>query len=471
MTNLQVENFSFAYADNQPNVLNQISWSPQDGSFNLLIGPSGSGKSTLLKAMAGLLPKFGGVITNGQILLNSEPIQPIVPFERAKRIAMLFQNPDRQFAMKTARLQLVFALENLQLSVDDIQKRVPLALTALHLTDIADQDLLTLSGGEKQRVALAVVLAMDSDIILLDEPFASVDPTARLSLLADLKRLQTEQHKTIIISDHDLSGYENLVDYLYAIDTKTGTLAQQPLTKLSNLPTVTPFYGLPQTSGHLSWNQLTLNVSKQRTLLADSSFTLPNGQIGLLSGANGIGKSTLFKALGHQIKYKGQINWDTQDTRKIKLKNWSKQVALIFQSATDQFVKMTVQEEVMLSQQHSLTPSYWTDNRIQTALTSLHLDHLLDHVVYQLSGGQQKKLQVLSMLIMGQPVLLLDEPLAGLDSDSVQVVMQLISDSIHATQTSVLMISHQRIGLDAFIDYELVFKNQSLSLVGEAPNV
>lgn len=471
MTNLQVENFSFAYADNQPNILNQINWSPENGSFNLLIGPSGSGKSTLLKAMAGLLPKFGGVITNGQILLNNEPIQPIVPFERAKRIAMLFQNPDRQFAMRTPRLQLVFALENLQLSVDDIKERVPAALTALHLNDIADQDLLTLSGGEKQRVALAVVLAMDSDIILLDEPFASVDPAARLSLLADLKKLQTEQHKTIIVSDHDLSGYENLVDYLYAINTETGTLAQQPLTKLDNLPAVTPFYGLPHVNGHLSWHQLTINVGKRRTLLANSSFTLPNGQIGLLSGANGIGKSTLFKALGHQIKYEGQINWDTQDTRKIKLKNWSKQVALIFQSATDQFVKMTVQEELMLSHQHSFTATYWTDDRIQTALAILHLDHLLDHVVYQLSGGQQKKLQVLSMLIMGQPVLLLDEPLAGLDSDSVQVVMQLIRDSILATQTSVLMISHQRTGLAEFIDYELVFKNQTLSLVGEAPNV
>ncbi|QDJ58579.1 ABC transporter ATP-binding protein [Weissella sagaensis] len=471
MTNLKVENFSFAYADNQPNILNQINWLPQPGSFNLLIGPSGSGKSTLLKSMAGLLPKFGGVITGGQILLNNEPIQPIVSFERARRIAMLFQNPDRQFAMRTARSQLIFALENLQLSLDVINQRVPLALEALHLTDIADQELLTLSGGEKQRVALAVVLAMDSDIILLDEPFASVDPTARLALLADLKKLQVEQHKTIIISDHDLSGYEKLVDYLYALDTKTGTLSQQPLTKLDNLPVITPFYGVPHPTGHLSFNQLTLTVGQQRTLLAESSFTLPSAQIGLLSGANGIGKSTLFKALGHQIKYAGQINWDGQDTRKIKLKNWTKQVALIFQSATDQFVKMTLQEEINLSQRHSLAASYWTHERIQAALTTLHLDQLLDHVVYQLSGGQQKKLQVLTMLIMGQPVLLLDEPLAGLDSNSVQAIMQLISDSIQATQQSVLMISHQRTGLANFINYELVFKNKSLILIGEANNV
>ncbi|GEP75129.1 ABC transporter ATP-binding protein [Weissella thailandensis] len=470
MTKLQVDHLSFAYQADQPNVLNQINWVPETGSFNLLIGPSGSGKSTLLKAMAGLLPKFGGVVTAGQVLLNDEPIQPLAPFERANRIAMLFQNPDRQFAMRTARLQLVFALENLQLPTEVINQRVAFAINALHLEQIADQDLLTLSGGEKQRVALAIIFAMDSDIILLDEPFASVDPAARLSLLTDLKKMQLEQHKTIIISDHDLSGYQELVDYLFAIDTDSGTLNQQSLSKLVNLPAQTPFYGVPKTDGHLRWQELTLTVGKSRQLLINSDFTLPTGQIGLLSGANGIGKSTLFKALSHQVKYNGQVTWDDQDTAKIKLKNWAKKVALIFQSASDQFVTMTVQEEVTLSQQHSLATDYWTDERIQTALENLHLNHLTEHVVYQLSGGQQKKLQVLSMLIMGQPILLLDEPLAGLDIDSVNTVMTLINQSIHETDQSVLMISHQRAGLADFIDYELIFKNQQLQLVGEAPN-
>ncbi|QPI46577.1 ABC transporter ATP-binding protein [Weissella paramesenteroides] len=470
MTKLQVDNLSFAYEADQPNVLNQINWIPEEGSFNLLIGPSGSGKSTLLKAMAGLLPKFGGVITAGNVFLNDEPIQPLAPFERAKRIAMLFQNPDRQFAMRTARLQLVFALENLQLPIDTINQRVTLAINALHLEQIADQDLLTLSGGEKQRVALAIILAMDSDIVLLDEPFASVDPTARLALLTDLKKMQLEQHKTIIISDHDLSGYQELVDHLFAIDTASGTLHQQPLSKLFDLPAQTPFYGLPHSNGPLGWQDLTLTVGKSRQLLKNSNFTLPTGQIGFLSGANGIGKSTLFKALSHQVKYTGQVTWHNEDTTKIKLKNWAKKVALIFQSASDQFVTMTVQEEITLSQQHGLASAYWSEERIQSALKSLNLNHLTEHVVYQLSGGQQKKLQVLSMLIMGQPILLLDEPLAGLDIDSVQAVMQLISDSIQATNQSVLMISHQRSGLADFIDYELVFKNQALHLVGEAPN-
>src|SRR5699024_6259100 len=114
---------------------------------------------------------------------------------------------------------------------------------------------------------------------------------------------------------------------------------------------------------------------------------------------------------------------------------------------------MTVLEELTLSQQHSIATDYWTDERIQTPLENLHLNHLTEHVVYPLSGGQQKKLQVLSMLIMWQPILLLDEPLAGLDIDSVITVMTLINQSIHETDQSVLMISHQRAGLADFIDY------------------
>ena len=90
MTSLRVVDFSFAYEADQPNILNKINLDLTPGSFNLMVGPSGSGKSTLLKAMAGLLPKFGGVVTNGDVLLEGQPIGPIAPFEKAKRVAMLF---------------------------------------------------------------------------------------------------------------------------------------------------------------------------------------------------------------------------------------------------------------------------------------------------------------------------------------------------------------------------------------------
>ncbi|MFL4499932.1 ABC transporter ATP-binding protein [Weissella sp. MSCH1] len=465
MTTLAVKNFSFAYDTGQRNILNNISFSPVAGSFNLLIGPSGSGKSTLLKAMAGLMPKFGGIVTGGQILLDGQDIQPVAPFERAKRVAMLFQNPDRQFAMRTAPEQIAFALENIQLPAEQIQDRVADVMTRLNLTAFAEQDLMTLSGGEKQRVALATILAMDSDIILLDEPFANVDPQARQTLLHDLQVLQQTQGKTIVISDHDLSGYAELVDNLYVLEATTGTLQSASLTCLTNLAPVVPFVGQPNPAGDLGWRQLHVSVG-ERTLLTGTTFTVPSQQIGLISGANGIGKSTLFKALTKQISATGTITWAEQDTRKIKAKAWAKRVALIFQTATDQFVTMTVAEELALSQRQTAYPDFWTAERVADAVAQLNLTSVMDHIVYQLSGGQQKKLQTLVMLIMGQPVLLLDEPLAGLDQDSVQAVMTLLQTTVHATQQAILMISHQRQGLADFIDYELVFAEQQLRLIG-----
>ncbi|WP_270774168.1 ATP-binding cassette domain-containing protein [Weissella confusa] len=470
MTSLRVVDFSFAYEADQPSILNKINLDLTPGSFNLMVGPSGSGKSTLLKALAGLLPKFGGIVTNGDVLLEGQSIGPIAPFEKAKRVAMLFQNPDRQFAMRIAREQITFALENLQLPVGDIERRVTDAIARLNLDALADQELLTLSGGEKQRVALATIFAMQSDIILLDEPFANVDPAARQLLLQDLKDLQQTNGTTILISDHDLSGYANLVDTLYQLDTQTGTLHEASRHMLTDIAPAPTFGGTPVGDGPLRWQYFGVAVG-DRQLLHDATFTAPAGQIGLISGANGIGKSTFFKGLTHQRAYDGQILWENVDGRKVKQKHWSQRLALVFQSAIDQFVTMTVASEIALSKKFSLQANYWTDDRVAAALEKLQLSDLQDHVVYQLSGGQQKKLQLLTMLIMGQPVLLLDEPLAGLDSASVNVLMTLLQETIQQTNQTVLMISHQRQGLTGFVDYELHFADQQLTLIGGTQHV
>ena len=327
MTSLRVVDFSFAYEADQPSILNKINLDLTPGSFNLMVGPSGSGKSPLVKAMAGLLPKFGGVVTNGDVLLEGQSIGPIAPFEKAKRVAMLFQNPDRQFAMRTAREQITFALENLQLPVADIERLVTDAIARLNLDALAEQELLTLSGGEKQRVALATIFAMQSDIILLDEPFANVDPDARQLLLQDLKDLQQTNGTTILISDHDLSGYADLVDTLYQLDTQTGTLHEASRYMLTDIAPAPTFGGTPVGDGPLRWQDFGVAVG-DRQLLHDATFTAPAGQIGLISGANGIGKSTFFKGLTHQRAYDGQILWENVDGRKVKQKHWSQRLAL-----------------------------------------------------------------------------------------------------------------------------------------------
>lgn len=175
--------------------------------FSLLIGPTGCGKSTLLKIIAGLYPKYAGKLS-GKVDLHGQTA------------AMMFQNASEQFTMSTPREEIVFALENLQISPSQFQTKLDKAVKFTQINDLLDQKINTLSGGQQQRVALAVLLAMDVDILLLDEPFASCDPEARQFLINKLALL-TKDGKTIILSDHVLDGYEDVCDSLFKFENKT----------------------------------------------------------------------------------------------------------------------------------------------------------------------------------------------------------------------------------------------------------
>ncbi|WP_054653710.1 ABC transporter ATP-binding protein [Secundilactobacillus silagei] len=221
MATIAVNHLSFSYPteDGQnPLTLNDLSATFPSGGFSLLTGPSGSGKSTLMKIISGLYPKFSGVITAGEVRLNDTKISDIPESDRGQLVAMMFQNPNQQFAMDTVERELIFALENQQVAPNHMMARVDRALDYVEITDLRHRQLNSLSGGEKQKVALAVIIAMRADTILLDEPFASVDPVARQLLLSKLSRLQREEHKTILISDHDLEDYDQYIDHLFILN-------------------------------------------------------------------------------------------------------------------------------------------------------------------------------------------------------------------------------------------------------------
>ena len=413
--------------------------------------------------LCGLYPQFGGQITNGGVFLEDQPLEQIVPFERAKRIGMLFQDPDKRFCMATLDQQLTFVLENLQLPADQITAKKQHILQELELTSLKDRQLSTLSGGQKQQAALACVLATESEIILLDEPFANVDPTSKNKLLKLLLKLK-KQGKTFIIADHDPSGYQDLLDFAYRFNADHSRLIKFNLSR-STLASPVPLRWQPLKPGKLTWKQLSLTRGN-KLLLKPHDLTLPKGQLGLLSGANGVGKSSLFQALCTLIPYQGNLSYAGQRPSRFFKQRWAKKVGLMLQEASAQFSCATVQEELALVSQNTLAPHYWTKERFFYAKQALGLTELAHHSVYQLSGGQQQKLQFLSVLAMGQPVLLLDEPFANLDQASIQTCLTLLKDSCHAEQTTVLLTSHQRVGITEHLDYELILEEQTIKLGG-----
>ena len=446
---IRTNQLSFSY-DEQQKILNNITLEIPTGKFSLLIGPTGCGKSTLLKILAGLYPKYAGKVS-GTVELDG------------LRSAMMFQNAGEQFTMATPREEIIFALENLQLSSDQYLERLNDATKFTQIEQLLDQKITTLSGGEQQRVALAVLVAMDVDLFLLDEPFASCDPEARQFLITKLAHLR-DKGKTIILTDHVLTGYENNCDYLFQFKRDNVTLldeasknellhdSQQEHTYTFALPeNETPCFVLTNAQ-----------VEQNRILLKQDHLNIIAGKTTLITGANGVGKTSLFNVLTKMLPYRGSVTYDKREIRNQTTRKYLLEVGQIFQTATDQFIAVSVEDEIKLSLKQA-KDSYFTEEKIAEMLDYLDLSQTKDQVVYSLSGGQQKKLQILLMLISSQKVLLIDEPLSGLDHESAQKVMNLLHESQKQRHQTLLIISHELTNLADWCDYHLVFSNHYLT--------
>lgn len=219
------------------------------------------------------------------------------------------------------------------------------------------------------------------------------------------------------------------------------------------LPTGTPVFELSKTQ-----------IKQNRLLLKQNKLKI-YGKTTLITGSNGVGKTSLFKAMTKMIPYKGNFTYLDNEISKIKYRKYLSQIAQIFQKASDQFLTVTVKDEIELSKKDR--NNFFTDAKIDEWLEKLQLNQHLDQVVYSLSGGQQKKLQILLMLMTKHNVLLIDEPLSELDHESVDLVLQLMQECQEKLQQTFLIISHQIDALADFCDYRLVFAHQQLKYVEE----
>ena len=455
MKNIQFNDLSFNF-DQQP-ILKNITAEFTAGKIHLLTGVSGSGKSTILKLIAGLLPKYGGEIVAGAVDVPTDA-----------RIGMVFQDPLMQFALDTPRHELEFTLENCQVPTDKIPERVKEALQFGKVDDLANRLITTLSGGQQQRVALAAATAMQPNVLLLDEPFANIDEENRQLILKQLVRLNSDYHTTIIITDHDLHGYKRLHPLVWQLTkrhlTQLSSKNSSQLLTASATPQITTVLPSSTLPAIIKFDELAIKRDNY-SLLLPTNLGIVKNKITLLTGPNGIGKSTLLKAIARLLKYEGKIEYAGENIQKISPGKYYKHLGLIFQHANDQFLNVTVGEELALGFKTCQNP-YFNQQQVNEALAALGLNGREDQVVYSLSGGQKKKLQILLMLMRGQETLLLDEPFTGLDPASLKTVLQLIKASQKEEPQTLLIVSHQLSGLDDFIDYHLTMNHQHLNYVG-----
>lgn len=441
---IKINHLSFQYQNHS--IFKDLNFIVNQGDFILLSGPAGSGKSTLLKIISGLEPEFAGKIITGSLK------QPFTNW------GMVFQDPNRQFTMATPREELIFALENKLVGPTTAQRRIKYASKETNISHLLDRPFTYLSGGEKQRVALAVLIAMENDLFLLDEPFANCDSHNRNFLLNCLASLHNEG-KTILISDHNFSGYEKLNPKVFTIKDKNIETTDLPnilITEVENL------FSLPDAKQKAIYSLNNFSISfPEKDLISQIDLKIYSGKATLLTGENGSGKTSLFKALTKVIPYQGDLFFKDKNVKKWRKRPYLAKVGQIFQNPDSQFLNVTVKEELDFSLKHNQNP-FINKSNLKSLLAKLDLENLDEQVVYSLSGGQKRKLQVLVMLMAFPEVLLLDEPFSGLDKKSVSDVIFLLKNYFLDVHHTLLVISHQLEQIQTLCDYHLVLDDQQL---------
>lgn len=417
----------------------------QPGETKAIYGPSGSGKSTLFRILAGLSQEG---FLSGNYTIDAHSIDDLSVRARATLISLMFQNPDTQFCMHTPREELLFCLENRGIAPKDMPQRVEEALSFCDIETLADQPLRTLSGGQKQLVALACCLVMESRYLLLDEPFANLDHQTRMQLVQKLRQLQRMHNIGILLIDHQLSSVTDWVEQWLMIEAQFLSLDQEDILALEDA-----------TTNRLPVASIEDPTSKEALVLEDLRFSagshsihlptfhLPAGGLIGITGKSGIGKSTFLKVLLHDHPYQGVVRVNQKNIATVK--QAFTQMSWIMQNPQDQFITTTVADELRVGKQ---------DISIESCLAQLHLDEKSQTSPFLLSQGQQRRLAVASFLFRPVPILLVDEPTYGQDIEQAWQIMQMLADKAKSG-TLVLIVSHDTDLLQTFcsqiIDFNL----------------
>ena len=432
-------------------LFDHLSFEFATGALTVLTGDSGSGKSTLLNLIAGFAP----MTYSGTILLDNHDLSGASMQAKAQQVGMLFQNPDQQFTMRTLSGELAFALENLGLSAAAMAQRSKQAVALGDTQALLNRDLQTLSGGEKQRAALTVLLAMNPPILLLDEPFASIDPVSRQQLITKLGRLR-DAGKTIVIADHDLRDCAGVADALVAL--KDGQLTRLPLTTLTTIPTR---FDLTQanaaTVSLLRFDQVV--CARNHQILVQAPTWQFNTGITTLTGANGSGKSTLLRAMVQLHPYRGRMFLDSRRLRRTK--KLYRTMTLAVQDAGKQFVTLTPADELAFGP--ALTPK--VRKRQAAALAYLGLTGKQTGSLYHLSEGQKKMVQLIAMLSLERTFLLLDEPFSGLDERACAFFAAWIKEK--AAKQAFLIVTHRLAPLAGISHQHVALADHRLHILQE----
>lgn len=496
---LRVDGLKFSYPNQLKKSLNNINFSIDEGDFVLICGESGCGKSTLLRHLKPELSPHGQV--SGDIYYYSQKINDYSSKQLASEIGYVLQNPDSQIVTDKVWHELAFGLENMGLDTQSIRLRVAEMASFFGIQGWFRKNVNDLSGGQKQLLNLASIMAMQPKILILDEPTSQLDPIAAKDFIDTLVRINKELSTTIIMTEHNLEDIYSVCDKVIVMEdgkvicNDTNYKVADILSGDKNhkmfksLPTPSKIYN--QLNGYLegaskspltvkdcrqwlndSMDEVTItklddteteiNISKKDREIAielkdvyfqynkiseptirDLSFKVFKGEIYSILGGNGTGKSTTLSLVARQRKpQRGKIFINNIEMKKYNNKSlYENNLALLPQNPQSLFVFETVREdleEVLILKNKDRE---YIDKEVKRVSKLLDIEHLLEHHPYDLSGGELQRAGMAKVMLLNPKIILLDEPTKGLDAYCKEEIGKMLM-KLRDMGVTIVVVSH-----------------------------
>lgn len=424
-------------------VFRNINIEIRKNKITLLTGKSGCGKSSFLMCISRVIPKVVEGILNGEIIYKGNNIEYKDVVDLSGEIAYMFQDPDSQLCTFTVEDEIAFSLENLNIDPNNMKNIIDDILDKVNIKYLKYRDLNTLSGGEKQKVAFAAILALNPDFILMDEPTANLDPKSTMEFINLIKSLKN-QGKTILIVEHKISEFMEIVDDIIEFKSDGAYLIDKKEFKSNYMKQyiIKPNENSFSDKEILSVSNLYFSYKNEVEVLKDVNFSINKGEIAAIVGLNGAGKSTLSKVLMGLLKPKcGNINLNGESILSKSPKEIGENLGLVFQNPEHQFIKQTVEKELSLSLEVKGLDKNIIDKKVNEFLNRFNLINEKNNNPFVLSQGQKRRLSTASMMITGQMMIILDEPTYGQDRENLIELVDLLY-KVNSEGVTVLMITH-----------------------------
>ena len=484
MAHFEIKDLSFSYASAKGRLsLDKVSFNVEKGEYLVLCGRSGSGKTTLLKQLKPVLTPAGK--KSGELLFNGVPIRQLTERDQAEKIGYVMQNPDDQIVTDKVWHELAFGLESLGCDQKTMRARVAEMACYFGIADWFHRDVVNLSGGQKQLLNLASIMAMHPEVLILDEPTSQLDPIAASDFLNTVRKINLELGTTVIITEHRLEDIFPHADRAVVMDggrvvaddipRNIGRLLfEQNNPMFTAMPTpVRVFYGaggegecpltvrdgrtwlseafpqgaeirsLPEKPDPTEENEPALTMKElwfryekdSPDILRGVSTEVPAGSLYAIVGGNGAGKSTTLKAIcGINRPYRGKIKIFGKPVEKYRSAElFSHCLSMLPQDPKSLFVKKTVRED--------LEEMNKDKNRVAEIAELCQVTKLLDSHPYDLSGGEQQRSALAKVLLTEPRLLLLDEPTKGIDSFFKETFAGILKE-LQSRGITIVMVSH-----------------------------